>query len=598
MTVGTIMPSARRRGRFGAVFAVLFLAAARAADAPVADAAMRGDREAVRQLIDQGADVNAAQGDGMTGLHWAAANGDLELTRLLLGAQARLETVTRIGAYAPLHLASRGGHAAVVDALLRAGADANRATTTGGVAALHLAATSGSAETVHALIAGGSRVDARDEAWGRTPLMFAAAANRITTLRALLERGADHRVATYVVRVPALAAADQAGRKARDAALAAFRAEAGDPRGWRPTPAQVDAAMRAAHEVQRASERPRDAALLGPETAEAQGYPAQVGTQGGMTALLMAAREGHAEAVDVLLAAGADIDQPNVGDGTTPLLIATINGHFDLASSLLARGANPNLAGEAGATPLYVALNLHWAPRSRFPQPRAQDQQKVTYLELMEALLEAGADPNARLTKQLWYVSYTYNDLDIDFTGATPFWRAAYGTDVEAMRLLVRYGADPHLPTTKPPETGRGPARAAGPDPSGLPPVPTGGPSVWPIHAATGVSYGEGFVANAHRHVPDGWLPALRYLVEEHGADVNARDVNGYTPLHHAAARGDNEMILYLVGKGADVRAVSRRGQTTVDMANGPNQRISPFPATIALLERLGGKNNHRCVSC
>ncbi len=87
-------------------------------------------------------------------------------------------------------------------------------------------------------------------------------------------------------------------------------------------------------------------------------------------------------------------------------------------------------------------------------------------------------------------------------------------------------------------------------------------------------------------------------LVEELGADVNARDNDGYTPLHHAAARGDNDMITYLVSKGADVTAVARSGQTTADMANGPVQRISPFPATVALLEKLGSKNNHRCVSC
>ena len=90
----------------------------------------------------------------------------------------------------------------------------------------------------------------------------------------------------------------------------------------------------------------------------------------------------------------------------------------------------------------------------------------------------------------------------------------------------------------------------------------------------------------------------MRYLVEELGADVNARDHNGYTAMHHAAARGDDELIRYLVEKGGDVTVVSRRGQTTVDMANGPVQRISPFPETIQLLESLGSKNNNNCVSC
>ena len=118
-----------------------------------------------------------------------------------------------------------------------------------------------------------------------------------------------------------------------------------------------------------------------------------------------------------------------------------------------------------------------------------------------------------------------------------------------------------------------------------------------PIHAASGVGYGLGFAGNTHRHVPDGWVPAVKFLVEELGADVNARDHNGYTPLHHAASRGDNELIKYLVSKGADVKAVSRSGQTTVDMANGPVQRVQPFPETVALLESLGAKNNHRCVS-
>ena len=137
-----------------------------------------------------------------------------------------------------------------------------------------------------------------------------------------------------------------------------------------------------------------------------------------------------------------------------------------------------------------------------------------------------------------------------------------------------------------------------GPDLSGLPEIPLYGPGVAPIHAASGVGHGLGFAGNTHRHVPDGWVPAVKFLVEELGADVNARDHHGYTPLHHAASRGDNALIQYLVSKGADVTVVSRSGQTTVDLANGPVQRVQPFPETVALLERLGAKNNHRCVSC
>jgi len=216
----------------------------------------------------------------------------------------------------------------------------------------------------------------------------------------------------------------------------------------------------------------------------------------------------------------------------------------------------------------------------------------------MKALLEAGADPNMRLERHLWYKSYTFDLLQIDSKGATPFWRAAYATDVEAMKLLVAHGADPSIPTVKPPERRRGYGSGPTEDPSGLEPIPAGGPGVYAIHAAAGVGYGEGFAANAHRHVPGGWMPAIRYLVEELGMDVNARDHNGYSPLHHAAARGDNQLIEYLVSQGADVTVVSRRGQTTVDMANGPVERISPFPRTIALLEGLGAKNNNNCLSC
>ena len=227
---------------------------------------------------------------------------------------------------------------------------------------------------------------------------------------------------------------------------------------------------------------------------------------------------------------------------------------------------------------------------------------------MLEALLEAGADPNARLNSHLWYMEYTFGVLrgsGINLKGATPFWRAAYALDIDAMRLLKDRGADPSIPTMKPPQRRRRPppaeegAEAAEEtDPSGLPPVPPGGPAIHPIHAASGVGYGQSFAGNAHRHVPDNWLAAVKFLVEECGADVNLRDHNAYTALHHAASRGDSELVLYLVDHGADVTVVSRRGQTTADMANGPIQRLQPFPATVVLLEELGSKNNHTCLSC
>src|SRR5690606_12643970 len=251
-------------------------------------------------------------------------------------------------------------------------------------------------------------------------------------------------------------------------------------------------------------------------------YDELIGKKGGLTPLLFAAREGYVESVLALLDAGVDINQLSA-DHTTPLLIATINGHFDLAKLLLERGADPNIASDAGATPLFAAINAQWAPKVSFPQPVAYQQQSVDYLALMELLLEAGADPNARLSKHIWYFEYNSARLGINLWGATPFWRAAFGTDIDAMRLLVRYGAAPHLPTFRPPDRRRPGAGAEGGeelDPSGLPPVPVGGPGVYPIHAASGIGHIT-LGAQSHRHAPDAWLPVVQYLVEELGADVN-----------------------------------------------------------------------------
>jgi ankyrin repeat protein len=293
------------------------------------------------------------------------------------------------------------------------------------------------------------------------------------------------------------------------------------------------------------------------------------------------------------------VNLPSPGDKATPLLVALINGHFDVAAYLLEHGADPNMVSDAGVSPLYATLNVQWAPIAAYPQPRAHLQQGRTYLDMMRLLLDKGADPNLRVKRKVWYSSYNFDQSSVDEIGATPFWRAAYAADIEAMKMLVAAGADPTIPTMKPlsrrfqPEGG-----ASATDTSGLPPMPLGGPNVTPLQAAAGVGYGFGFAANSHHYAESGMLPAVKYLVEEIGADVNAVDGDGNTAVHHAAARGDNEMILYLVSKGAVVTKVNRAGQTTVDMANGPVQRTQPYPETIALLEKLGAVNNHKCVSC
>ena len=189
--------------------------------ARVADAAMHGDAAAVRTLIAARMNVNAAQGDGMTGLHWAAERGDLAVTELLLRSGAKLTATSRIGAYTPLHIAAKNGHGMIVLALLKAGADANAATTTGATA-LHLAATAGDPNAVTALLQNKADPNARESEWGQTPLMFAAAANRGEAISVLLKNRADPKVATKTVNLLEEASREQAAAKRRNEVLLSY----------------------------------------------------------------------------------------------------------------------------------------------------------------------------------------------------------------------------------------------------------------------------------------------------------------------------------------------------------------------------------------
>ena len=581
-----------------------FIAGASADQAPIANASMKRDTQAVRTLLKNGEDVNAAQGDGMTALHWAARNGDLELTQMLLYAGANVKATTRLGGYTPLLMAADQGHASVIAALVAGGADVKAANALG-TTPLMLAAASGNPQAITILVENGAEIEAKEKTFGQTPLMFAASHNRVEAITALIKAGADLKATSKVNNVGNLS-----GREQEFLAQASGSGnQAGGNGQSRNGPAVAPGAQ--AQSQAQGQGQGQGQGGGGGGFGRFQGgnagidrpffYNELIDKQGGHTALILASRGGYLDAAKTLVAAGADVNQISAGDKTSPLLIAAINGHFDLAKWLLEQGANPNAAASNGVTPLYAALNVQWAPRALYPQPRAFNQQNITHIDFIKALLEKGADPNVRLTKKVWYSEYNFDLAGVDEIGATPFWRAAFAGDVAAMQLLYDHGADPNIPTMRPagrrPLGDTGAARDAR-DVSGLPPVPIGGPGVTALQAAAGVGFGEGFAANSHIHSPAGFLPGIRFLVEVAGADVNAVDHDGNTALHHAAARGDNESILYLVSKGADVTKVNREGQTVADMANGPVQRVQPWPETLKLLEKLGSKNNNKCVSC
>ncbi|MFO0073955.1 MAG: ankyrin repeat domain-containing protein, partial [Gemmatimonas sp.] len=172
------------------------------AEAPLADAVMRGDTARVRALLKQGVDVNAAQPDGMSPLHWAAQRGDLSSAQVLVYAGARVDALTRNGNYTPLHIAAREGRAAVVKLLLASGADPLAVTSTGGATALHFAAGHGDADSVRALLDRKVPVDVRETAWGQTPLMWAAAYGRVSAIDVLIKAGAGLEAASNIEDIP------------------------------------------------------------------------------------------------------------------------------------------------------------------------------------------------------------------------------------------------------------------------------------------------------------------------------------------------------------------------------------------------------------
>ncbi len=490
----------------------------------LADAAMQDDLDGVRALLKQNVPVNSAQGDGTTALHWAAMKDDLEMAQLLIQAGADVNARTRIGALTPLYLAAGGGSTQMLKLLLKAGADANAVSSVNGTTALMKAAASGGAPSVELLLSNGANVNAREPGLQQTALMFAAASNRAAVIRVLGAHGADPRATSKVTPIKVQKNADD-------------------------------------------DEFPLDADLIlhanlppGEEAAKAAlaGRRASPTVSGGMTALLLAARDGQLDAARALVEIGAEANQPSAGDKSTPLVMAIINGHFDLAFYLLDHGADPNIVNSDGLAPLYAAIDAQWAPVAGGPVP-ITSREKVNYLLLMTALLDHGANCNARLGRKLWFRPSFHDQMWIGTPGSTAFWRAAQAADVAAMRLLIAHGADPRIPSDE---------------------------GDTPLMLAAGV----GWAGNFSRTASESPLDAVRYCLEL-GLDVNTQDVTGYTALAGAAWRGDNETVRLLVEQGSRLDFRTHRGWSVTDMAAGPYLRTTgatPHPDTIALLLKLG----------
>jgi uncharacterized protein len=620
---------------------------------PLLFASKNGDAAMIETLLKGGADPNLPTTNGTTPLMFASASGNVLAVRLLLDKGADLAAREKAMNQTALMFAAANGRTDTVRLLLSRGADVKAATKVVDLWAF----TKEAEEAFAAAVANGGaprRTEAAEAPEGASPGAGAGPAATSTTSAVPANAAPKTDAATEAAKAAGLGgattmssavpaheakAATKADAKAsepkadeksdkkdsdkkdaekRDAekrdkdkknAKTAVALNDGPPKmslGGSNTPKPSDPKATAAAAPAGAPQATKAAdAKPAPKKPLVGGvdrpylYNEMVAYTGGMTPLLLGIRQGQTEVVKTLVEAGADVNQVSGGDKTSPLLMAAVNGRFDLGMYLLERGADPNLASENGVAPLFAAVNVQWAPKAGYPQPRAYTQQQTSYLEFMKALIDKGAKVDARVKKKVWYQGYNFDLSGVDETGATAFWRAAYASDIEAMKLLKAHGADPSMRTQKiagRPRTGD--AQREVKDVSGLPPVAVGGPAITALQAAAGAGYGEGFAANSHRFAATGMLAAVKYLVEECGADVNAADHEGNTALHHAAARGDNEMINYLVSKGANVMAVTREGRTTVDMANAPVSRIEPFPATIALLEGMGAKNNNKCVSC
>ena len=500
-----------RRLSFAAMLCVSGLSAS-GSDAPLADAAQRGDRQAVLSLLKTHADVNAPQSDGATALHWAASLEDAQTTALLLGAGAAVDTPNNYGV-TPLALASGNGTPAVIEELLKAGADPN-GVVRAGETPLMLAARTGRVEAVKLLLRAGAAIDAKETWNGQTALMWAAAAGHGPVVQALIDHGADVHARSNSGATPLMFAV----RRGETAAVGALLAAGADVKAARPD---------------------------------------------GGTPLLVAVINGHEELVDVLLDKGAD---PNVEGGSTELTVQGVRARpMELKYRKLTnneRDSEGVSRGNIFGRPLHAAVHVaNWHISDQFIAV------KIDRVRVIRSLLAHGADVNGRITMEepRWSGARYRRHL----TGATAFLLAAKSADVEVMRVLLEHGADPGIGTEE---------------------------QITPLMAAAGIAW----ASNQDRASESQVLEAVKLLVEELGADVNAISRLGETAMHAAAYRGANSVVQFLFDKGARLDVVAKDGRTPLIVADGVEygNSFAAQPHTAVLLRKLGAKERQCPPPC
>jgi ankyrin repeat protein len=537
------------------------------ASSDVADAVMHRYSAQLEQLLHAKADVNAAQADGSTALHWAAYYSDDSTADALLKHDAKTSVITDTG-MTPLALACEAGDVDIVRLLLKHHADPNQ-TLKNGETPLMMAARTGRVPVMELLLKKGARIDTREKLRGTTALMWAAANSNTEAVQFLIAKGADanaHSATTPPGRRPYLAPPGREriqefidgtglrGAAVEDSADAKPPGEADTPEAREAAQKRFQLEIAAAKGAISKFEKPADYA-----------HPSDK-QWGGLTPLLFAARQNDLATVKVLLDAGVDVNQTSEY-GWTALLVATHNRFYQLGVYLLDHGADPNIANAGGWNPLYLATDNRNIEGGDYPTRKPD----LDHLEYIKRLLAAGANPNLRMrssteTRTVFTHQWLYEE------GATPFLRAAQSGDMVLLKLLLEHGADQSIPTAH---------------------------KVTPLMVASGIGWVEGVTYE--------WSPQATYdtvkMLLDLGADVNAQDtLDGRTALMGAAHKGRNDIIQLLVAHGADlaihdigsrdsIHSLAGVTWQAIDYADGlvrvGVQSAIPHPETAALLRKL-----------